>query len=166
MALATTTITEVTRKETSKGDLFLVQAGGQEYSTMKLPLAAAAKGLIGKQVELEYKETTKVGSAGQVFTNRYLDDVRLATTQIPFAPTVSSGAAIAWPSEASGSDKEGRIMRQSAAKVAVHLLPHLPAETRSPASVIAMADFFFDYFVNGPAGPVEPLHPETDAIPF
>lgn len=164
-------IREVKARTTTRGDIYDLHADdNQEYATFDKGLALTAQSLSGPQaplVTLTYTEKQK----GQ-YTNRYAEKIEQAQTQLgvgqiafgpgpaqALAPTVTQNVLPQLPVAAppmSGVDKEMRIMRQTASKVAVHLLPYLPAHEQTPQGLLTMADFLVDYFVEG-APPATPI---------
>lgn len=179
-----TQIEGVSIKQTSRGDLFVVKAGGTEYSTFARAMGEQARQLAGQTVALRFVEKD-VSKDGRTYTNRYYEGAepysagnfgngQAGLTQLPIPFTGSSGS----PSE---PDRQIKIMRQTATKVAAHLMPYLPESERTPTGLLAMADFLVLYYEhgNGPKAPADPgpqpgqqasffdssPHPDSD-IPF
>lgn len=155
-----TQIEGVSIKSTSRGDLFVVKAGGTEYSTFASAMGNQARQLTGQTVALRFVEKN-VEKDGRSYTNRYYEGAEpystgdfgnnsAGLTQLPI-PFTGSPA----PSE---PDRQLKIMRQTATKVAAHLMPYLPEGERTPMGLLAMADFLVLYYEhgNGPNAPADP----------
>ena len=146
MAEIVAPISEVQTKTLPTGVvIYIVKAAGKEYSTRDRSLAQIGYRAVGSDVLLDYDE--KKNDKG--FTNRYLNHI---------APVDGGGPAEAGlpPSglfddsepevaRASGIDKDEQIARAVALKAAVDTLPQLPAEQRTAASVLQIADFYMPF---------------------
>lgn len=152
MSSVTATVEDVLVKETASGKtVYIVKAGGMELSTLSRELAQDAKDSKGDEVQLEYTEKQN----GR-YTNRYLERIR---------PPESDGFTKVQASIA-GADKELRIMRQTAAKVATAQLVYFPATEQTQATLQQLTEMWVSYFVNGwPEGEGE-APPPDDGIPF
>lgn len=160
-------IRDVGIKNTSRGDLFQVTtADGTEYSTFNAGLGHQARQLIGRNVLLRFIEKT-VDKDGRTFVNRYYEGAEPVEDSFGSAPDAQFDAP------PTGDTKEMRIMRQTATKVAAHVLGYLDESERNRESLIAVAEYLVAYYRNGPATPVatfaavdEPIPHTDDDIPF
>lgn len=135
MATRTTRITSVESKDTRKGTIYLLTTeDGTEYATTKREIARTAKQYEGKVAEIEYTERRNGD-----YVNRYLEDVRGGSEP------QSSG------SRGGGNDteRETRIMRQSAVKDAVPVWLSLPERDRTRTSLYEIATDHFAFYVGG-----------------
>lgn len=181
-----TQIEGVSTKPTAKGDLFVILAGGTEYSTFQGALANQAHQLRGKNVNLRFTEKT-VSKDGRSYTNRYYEGAEEAgfgaapTADFTFTSGGTSGSNIgqlAFPqAPPADTGREDRIMRQTATKVAAALMPYLPEDERTPAGLLSMSEFLLGYYKDGiqsngdgasygDPGPSAPPFTSDDDIPF
>lgn len=177
-------ISHVGTKDTAKGPLFQVTTtDGTEYSTFNGALANQARQLVGQQVVLAFTEK-HVNKDGRDYVNRYFDGAEATNgggmQTIPgFGNTLASNGGSEMPQLAAPpaeNMRETRIMRQTATKVAAHMLVYLPETERTPDGLVAIAEYLVSYYENGPrtAAPSMPpasstfydTQPPTDDIPF
>lgn len=145
MGETTVLIEDVKRKKTGWFD---IQTDGEKYGTQDKDLATEARDLIDKgPVRIVFGT-----SESDWGTNYYLNKI--------LGPVSGNGA-----SAGPVSVKDMMIMRQTAAKVAAFLAPHLPEEDRTPQGLVQLAEFWLDYFINGP-GEVAQLEDPDDDIPW
>lgn len=161
-------IREVQARTTSRGDIYDIQGDDNlSYATFDKGVALTAQSLAGAGaplVNLTYNEKQK----GQ-YTNRYAEKVEQAQAQtslvapggplgIAYAPDYRSAPTATMvpqqtfqtiPHAPQETDKDLRIMRQTATKVAVQLLPYLPEHERTPLGLLTMSDYLVDYYVGG-----------------
>lgn len=132
-------------------ELFIVKdQAGTEYSTMKRELAEKARTWKGGPAMLSFDIKEKPGQSGQMFTNRYLNDVQAAQT--------SNGGG--FTIEAPHDSKREDIARAVALKAAIDLASNGMLDTATPTAITTVADFFFTYLIEGHQQMVE------DDIPF
>lgn len=143
--LKTVAIRDVTSGSTSRGDIFRVQTTDGEYSTFNGALANQARQLIGREVMLRFTEK-QVEKNGQWFTNRYYEGAEPTgnMAQGPSGPT-----QVTFEPPQRDSDKDLKIMRQTATKVAVLLLAYLPEDEQTPTALLDAADFLLAYYQHG-----------------
>jgi hypothetical protein len=174
------TIRDVGIKETAKGQLFQVTTtDGTEYSTFNGAYANQARQLVGQNVLLSFTEKQVVKN-GQTYVNRYYDGAEPSgqTFGNPGGQTQWAGPndvpqlTIPQVIEAPAGDRELKIMRQTATKVAALMLPHMedPKE-RTPAGLLVIAEFLLAYYQHGFSNPSNPAsfhaeQPVDDDIPF
>lgn len=146
MALQKTVrINAVNVKPTSKADIYEIACDdNNEYATFDVNIARAARALIGQTVNMEYVEKQK----GQ-YVNLYCEGVS-AVNGFQQQPEFTQA-----PANTASPDRELRIMRQTAAKVGVLLLPFLPDHEQTPTGLLAIADYLVDYFVEGAPLPAQ-----------
>jgi hypothetical protein len=125
------------------GDVYTVEAD-RKYTTWKRDIAQAAKELIGQDAEIAYSEQQKGD-----FTNYYIDSV------LPLRGTAPDFERA--PGPVPQDVKEQRIMRQTAAKVAVEQLRYFTPDDQTKEMLVALTEMWHDYFENG--------WPEVDAVP-
>lgn len=145
-----------------------------EFSTKFPEPAQEAHGYVGQRVTLVYQEPPpRQGRNGQWYQSRYLRRIIAAygaPQQQPMHPSVQAfqPERPAQPQAPPQQDsRELRIMRQTAAKLAVQTIALVPSDERSFSNQVAVAEAWLRYFVNGPqvAGIAEPDAPADD-IPW
>lgn len=150
MPTTTGLLEEVLMKQTKQGKPFweVIVQGHEPFTTFRREVAEAARDLKTRQVAVDYTEKQNGN-----FTNRYADAVTAA--QQTFA--------------VEGDQREIRIMRQTASKIAAQTLPHLDPSEQTPEGMVQIAEFWVSYYVNGPGVGAEDAEPgpiPDDGIPF
>lgn len=164
MPTRTIRVKDVRQKTTSKGDLYeLVDEDGNEYATKKRDVAESARDLRGAEAEIEFTESRN----GQ-WLNLWLESV------MPVRTAPSNGfTQVTQTAPDISPQREMRIMREAAAKVAVEQLRYLLPAEQTFATLQVLTDWWVDYFINGwdnvqpPAvGAPTPAAQPDDDIPF
>lgn len=153
-------------EHTVRGEWHSFRIGNRRVSTKQKDIADQAASLLGQMVQadiVEYESDKINEHTGLPFTNRYLNSIVPATTAAPPSsgapspasqpgpePTRAQLSPAPTPSTApppAVEERELRIMRQSAAKVAVEILR---PEERNVGHVIVVAEELLRYFRGGP----------------
>jgi len=124
------------------GDWYEVEVdglNGAKLATKLDKLGRAAFALEGQRAQIEY-EVRKKTTKDREYTNYYLSEVHPADIpEVPSAPERSQ----------TDVERELRIMRQTAAKVAVQLLEYVEPGERNFKTMIVLADRLVGYFMRG-----------------
>jgi hypothetical protein len=164
-------ISNVGIKETAKGQLFQVTTtDGIEYSTFNGALANQARQLVGQQVLLSFTEK-QIQKNGQTYTNRYYEGAEptngVAAAPAPWGSVDVPQLSFPVPGAPPEVARELKIMRQTATKVAAHMLVYLPETERTPDGLVAIAEYLVSYYQDGPRhAPAPASHATADDIPF
>jgi hypothetical protein len=133
-------VKDVTQKTTAKGDLYaLVDTDGNEYTTFKRDIAESARSLKGAEAEVEFNETRN-----GTWLNLWLENVVPVRTEPTsgFTPVTQHAPDIS-------PQREMRIMREAASKVAVEQLRYLLPAEQTIATLMTLTDWWVDYYLNG-----------------
>lgn len=176
-------ISHVAQSDTSKGPIFRVATtDGVEYSTFNGALANQARQLAGQNVLLSFTEK-HVNKDGRDYINRYYEGAEPANGGGGFTgtqPANMGGGGVEMPQLSFGNNtggpiqttpnvpeasRETRIMRQTASKVAAHMLVYLPEGERTPDGLVAIAEYLVSYYEDGPRTASQDFA-TADDIPF
>ena len=156
MASITAVVEDVTAKETAKGPIYNINAGGKKFSTFKVEIAEQAKRAVGINSVLGYTEKGREFN-GKTYVDYYLNSVDTqgaAPAATTFAP--ASG----------GFSKDESIARAVALKGAIEF----QHGEGSVADVLMVANEFLAYLLKTPAAPASPavavFSGPSDDIPF
>jgi hypothetical protein len=168
-----TRISGVTQSDTARGPIFRVQTANGEYSTFNGAAAHQARQLIGAEVVLTYTQK-EVDKNGQHFTNLYYEGAEATTGTLPgfagpppgFGNSPSGLAPLNFtpPAAPPESDREIKIMRQTATKVAAHMLGYLDAAEQTPTGLLDISEFLVSYYQHGHT-PTRPMPAYGDPGP-
>lgn len=158
MASITAVVEDVTAKETAKGPIYNINAGGKKFSTFKVEIAEQAKRAVGINSVLGYTEKGREYN-GKTYIDYYLNSVDTQGA----APATGGGFAPA----SGGFSKDESIARAVALKGAIEF----QHGEGSVADVLMVANEFLAYLMNTPAAPASPAvavfsGPSLDDLPF
>jgi hypothetical protein len=157
MASITAVVEDVTAKETAKGPIYNINAGGKKFSTFKVEIAEQAKRAVGINSVLGYTEKGREYN-GKTYMDYYLDSVDTQGA----APATGGGFAPA----SGGFSKDESIARAVALKGAIEF----QHGEGSVADVLMVANEFLAYLLKTPAAPASPavaaFSGPSDDIPF
>jgi len=155
MSSITAVIEDVTAKETAKGPIYHVNAGGKKFATFKADIAEQAKRHVGASCVIGYTEKGREYN-GQTYIDYYINSVD------------SQGAAPATSASAPGGfSKDESIARAVALKGAIEF----QHGEGSVADVLMVANEFLAYLLNTPVAAASPAvaafsGPSLDDLPF
>ena len=157
MASITAVVEDVTAKETAKGPIYNINAGGKKFSTFKVEIAEQAKRAVGINSVLGYTEKGREFN-GKTYVDYYLNSVDTQGA----APATGGGFAPA----SGGFSKDESIARAVALKGAIEF----QHGEGSVADVLMVANEFLAYLLKTPAAPASPavaaFSGPSDDIPF
>ena len=158
MASITAVVEDVTAKETAKGPIYNINAGGKKFSTFKIEIAEQAKRAVGINSVLGYTEKGREYN-GKTYIDYYLNSVDTQGA----APATGGGFAPA----SGGFSKDESIARAVALKGAIEF----QHGEGSVADVLMVANEFLAYLLKTPAAPASPAvaafsGPSLDDLPF
>ena len=158
MASITAVVEDVTAKETAKGPIYNINAGGKKFSTFKIEIAEQAKRAVGINSVLGYTEKGREYN-GKTYIDYYLNSVDTQGA----APATGGSFAPA----SGGFSKDESIARAVALKGAIEF----QHGEGSVADVLMVANEFLAYLMNTPAAPASPAvavfsGPSLDDLPF
>ena len=155
MASITAVVEDVTAKETAKGPIYNINAGGKKFSTFKVEIAEQAKRAVGISSVLGYTEKGREYN-GKTYVDYYLNSVDTQGAA-PAATSAPTGG---------GFSKDESIARAVALKGAIEF----QHGQGSVADVLMVANEFLAYLMNTPAAPASPavaaFSGPSDDIPF
>lgn len=154
MSSITAVIEDVSAKETAKGPIYHVNAGGKKFATFKVEIAEQAKRHVGASCVIGYTEKGRDYN-GQTYIDYYINSVDSQGA----APATTAGFAPA----SGGFSKDESIARAVALKGAIEF----QHGEGSVADVLMVANEFLAYLMNTPVAAVAERHgPSLDPLPF
>ena len=177
------TLTGIESRNGGWSAIAILEEGNQypkKLSTKKQELISASVSLMGQLVTAAYNESESNQTnphTGNPYVNRYLEAITPGAQQLvqpgqQTQPIQQQAQAQPVTQAAQGAtiqhvvprdeQREERIMRQSAAKVAADLLPLLSPENHNLASLVAIAEQLAKYFKEGVNWSTPPIQGTTE----
>lgn len=145
-----TAIDSVTSRDTSKGPIYEVKAGGEKFVTWKDEIAAQARALQGLAALVSYTESPAKNPAYP--PDRYLDSVTADPNRLPPAGNGAAKDVYATvPGTGPSLDLDSRITRTALAKEAVSAM--IAASDKTPQTINAILDVLTAWSLRGESFP-------------